>query len=240
MAEQNQMRQAVGFDLSNRNNDTAIKGTRMGESYIPPQPADPNMMGAGSMASAYNFAPVTAPRSATPSNPQTISRAQSAEESNPYAHISSQAPAQNAVYQQTSYAASAPPASESKSLSLFDRITGGRFLRQGGSRSARNSQNPAVSFADPQNGYTQPGAIQPSGLNVTAPSDLSTGRVTQAATPTAGLRASPRGTTGAIIADGTNSGSVPTQGRLNIDTPAAPSREEDELEIPTFLRRQTS
>ncbi len=33
---------------------------------------------------------------------------------------------------------------------------------------------------------------------------------------------------------------IPAQGRLNIDAPSAPKTEEDELDIPAFLRRQTS
>jgi cell division protein FtsZ len=46
----------------------------------------------------------------------------------------------------------------------------------------------------------------------------------------AGLRAAPRAAAPA-----------PVQGRLNIDQPAAPAKQgEDELDIPAFLRRQTS
>lgn len=36
------------------------------------------------------------------------------------------------------------------------------------------------------------------------------------------------------------SSGYPAQGRLNIDNPSAPRSEEDELDIPAFLRRQTS
>jgi cell division protein FtsZ len=50
------------------------------------------------------------------------------------------------------------------------------------------------------------------------------------ASGTAGLRAAPRAAAPA-----------PVQGRLNIDQPAAPAKQgEDELDIPAFLRRQTS
>lgn len=173
------------------------RGTRMGESFIPPQPVE---IEGGYASDLYQ-------------HPQSTH--QGMFQSAPQQHH--QAPVSSGV--SSGYADVAPQAAvqpRKKSPSLFERITSGY----------RRMDTGADQFADPAPYAEQ---SQPQHSQHAYPVEPSASQQ-QSPAPSAGfgLRAPQR-----AVAPS------PAQGRLNIDSPAAKA-EEDELDIPAFLRRQTS
>ncbi len=188
-----------------------IRGTRMGDTFIPPQAVE---VESGYQGDIYQQAAAVA----QPVQPQRSFHQRPVVEEQPVMQQApqqpvyepqpvqyQQAPVYNEapVYSQQQAGFDAPVQQRKKSPSLFERITGGY----------RRMEATVESFAG---------------------QDADLGDVAQGSAPAAGsagglgLRAPQR------------TSPVPAQGRLNIDAPSAPKSEEDELDIPAFLRRQTS
>lgn len=173
----------------------AMRGTRMGESYIPPQPVEV----AGGFHSSDLYSPqAVQPRSYQPQPmpQQAVPVAQ--------APVYQAAPQHMEAMPAQHYQESPAAVTRKKSPSLFERITSGY----------RRHEAPAEDFRT-----EAPVEVQDAGAGTGAPY----------AGNGLGLRAPQRSVA-----------PTPSQGRLNIDAPSAPKSEEDELDIPAFLRRQTS
>ena len=165
-----------------------VRGTRVGEAYIPPQPVE--------VAGGYN-------QQATQGNYQGGYMPQQ----NFVRQNDAPAPVQQPVSYTTMVETPVAHQPRRKSPSLFERITGGYRRAEPAIDEFQNEQG------SDDTSTTGTGNM---GGGMTAPS----------------LRAPQR------MAPSIPS-SAPAQGRLNIDAPAG-LKEEDELEIPAFLRRQTS
>lgn len=177
---------AVGAEPS------GMRGTRMGESYIPPQPVEV----AGGFHSSDLYTPqAVQPRSYQAQAPQYVPAPQAPV----YQSAAMVDPVQAPAYQETPAAAT-----RKKSPSLFERITSGY----------RRHEAPAEDFRADAPVETQDAGAAAAGQHYAGG---------------LGLRAPQRSVA-----------SAPSQGRLNIDSPSAQKSEEDELDIPAFLRRQTS
>lgn len=285
MEEQTQ-RQAVGTEFAPAMNG-AMKGMRVGDSYIPPQPADPHMIANGAVNDATigaaqvgaqsigqatgqpmsQAAPINQP--STQLNAQAHSQAHQASPydyaGNPYAQVHAQAAPPQTMQGSAHGVATAegygyqyngaPPSEPGIVGSLFHRITNGFRRNDSTPRASRQVPQP-MSFGDasaPIPSAASQSAPGASGLQVPAGSERASrtavtsqgviGQGVMGQTMT-GLRVPPRGQnseTSASVPNGAiaGSGALPAQGRLNIDAPAV-SAQDDELEIPAFLRRQTS
>ena len=162
-----------------------VRGTRMGDAFIPPQPME--VGGNNGYASQMAQAP-----------------AQTQTAQNYY--VEEQAPQQVQTQVQTQVQAQAQ--ARRKSPSLFERITSGYRRVEASIESL--SGNEGDDFGAAQGYDAQPRNQQRVVPTVSAP-------IAQHSAP-----------------------QQPAQGRLNIDAPSAAKTEEDELDIPAFLRRQTS
>ncbi|HPQ50685.1 MAG: cell division protein FtsZ [Alphaproteobacteria bacterium] len=189
------------------------RGTRMGESFIPPQPVETE---GGYVADAYQQAmsPVSQQqkffhqRENVQVPAQPVAPQHSVYEPQHQVQYQQQAPAQP----QAQPKFDVPVQTRKKSPSLFERITGGYRRVEAG----------IESFS----GVSEDGQFdgqQNAGGDVESTTGSSSGGMNGGL----GLRAPQR------------TSPVPAQGRLNIDSPSA-KQEEDELDIPAFLRRQTS
>lgn len=173
---------------------SAMRGMRMGESYIPPQPVEAPASSYG--ADLYQQAAEVSPQ------PQA-QRFFHQREAAPVAMQPVQQPIQQPVYESQVPAYVETSVAKKKSPSLFERITGGY----------RRVEAHIESFTGgDEDGFQQ--------SEVPAQQSAPVGGL--------GLRAPQRPVS-----------SSPAQGRLNIDAPSTKA-EEDELDIPAFLRRQTS
>lgn len=160
--------------------DGYVRGTRMGDAYIPPQP----MEVAGNNGYASQM-------SQTPAQAQPT-QSYYAEEPQQVQYAPQQAPA--------------PVQARRKSPSLFERITSG-YRRVEASIESLSHEGDDFGAVQQQQGQV---------------------RQQQRVVPTVSAPIAPTTAT------------APAQGRLNIDAPSAARTEEDELDIPAFLRRQTS
>lgn len=189
-----------------------MKGMRMGESYIPPQPVEAPVTESYG-ADMYQQAaaqPVGQPAPQPMAQPQQ-SHSFGQQSSGAFHQRSAQQPQQpvmrpqQPVYEEPMAPAPAAPsysggeAAKKKAPSLFERITGGYRRMEASIESFTGSDDDGFGEASSQ--QSSQGGL--------------------------GLRAPQRAP------------SAPAQGRLNIDAPSQKA-EEDELDIPAFLRRQTS
>lgn len=168
----------------------ALRGARVGEAYIPPQP----------VAAASGYA-------------QQMAQGVYTSQQQSYTRTADVTPQQSKPY---SEAAQQQAPQQRRKSSLFERITSG-YRRMEASIESFQTENDINSDDEGDNGSASSG-----GTSGYAP----TMRSQQRTAPT-------------IPASSSYVSSSPTQGRLNIDSPVG-LKEEDELEIPAFLRRQTS
>lgn len=188
-----------------------IRGTRMGDSFIPPQPMEVEGDYVGDMYQQKSF---HQQRQAAPMQ-QAVQ--QPVQQQAPVYQSAPQQPAyyQEPVHQQPMYEAQPPvqqpvyapqeqaaPVARKKSPSLFERITGGYRRAE-----PVQEENFVSGEESGETGSQSSGGGFGGGLGLRAPQ--------RAVAP------------------------APAQGRLNIDAPAQKA-DEDELDIPAFLRRQTS
>ncbi len=186
-----------------------IRGTRMGESFIPPQPMEVEGEYVGDMYQQKSFhqrqaapmqqvvqQPVQQQAPVYQSAPQQPAYYQEPVQQQP---MYEQPPVQQPVYAPQEQVA---PVARKKSPSLFERITGGYRRAE-----PVQEENFVSAEESGETGSQSSGGGFGGGLGLRAPQ--------RAVAP------------------------APAQGRLNIDAPAQKA-DEDELDIPAFLRRQTS
>ncbi len=192
-----------------------IRGTRMGEAFIPPQPVE---IEGGYQGDVYQqaMAPVVQQSQQHSFHQRPVDFVQAPVQQAPQQPVYEQQPVQQYQQQAPIYNEApaysqqggfdAPVQPRKKSPSLFERITGG-YRRMEATVESFAGQDSDLGDM-PQAGSS--GSGNGGGLGLRAPQ--------RAAAPA----------------------KTPAQGRLNIDAPATQKSEEDELDIPAFLRRQTS
>ncbi len=182
---------AQGASMESPQN-TALRGTRYKNAFIPPKPAGgpqptyQTYAGVGAQQSEAVPAPVAPPAYQT----QEFVPAATADYRSPPAQP--QAKSSGLVLNPPKLP---NPATKQKTPSLFERISG--TVQQGLENLTGSAHQPRQRMEPAPSGLTTP-------------------------------------------ASGASVGPQPSQGSLNIDTPSAPKRAEDDLDIPAFLRRQAN
>lgn len=158
-----------------------VRGTRMGDAYIPPQPME--------VDGNNGYASQMSQQAPAQAQPAPIYYSEEPQQAPQYAQQPPVAPAQG----------------RRKSPSLFERITSG-YRRVEASIESFSNEGDDFGSTQQQQGQQRP---------------------QQRVVPT-------------VSAPVTQNSVATAQGRLNIDAPSTARTEEDELDIPAFLRRQTS